>query len=143
MTVAKNSENPRHLWDIINNILHRTPAAALPKSNNVKYLCEHFAKYFCDKMRAIRAHFSNQVNDVPAVQKREIKNKKINLGAASANEVRKIIMKSASKSCDLDPIPTNILKVSLDILNKPLLKKGHVTPLPKKLNLHVNKLQKL
>ena len=36
--IDENSENPRRLWDTINNILHRTPAAALPESNNVKSL---------------------------------------------------------------------------------------------------------
>ena len=64
-------------------------------------------------------------------------------------------MKSASKSCDLDPIPTNILKALLDILIKPittiinlslesgtfplLFKEAHVTPLLQKSNLSVNK----
>ena len=108
--IDENSENPRRLWDTINTYLHRTQAAALPESNNVKSLREHFAKYFCDKIRTIRANFSNQVNDVPFVQKPKIRNKLFNLEPASEDEVRKIIMKSASKSCDLDPFPTNILK---------------------------------
>ena len=63
-------------------------------------------------------------------------------------------MKSASKSCDLDSIPTNILKALLDILIKPIttiinlslesgtfplsFKEAHVTPLLKKSNLPVN-----
>ena len=154
--IEENSENPRRLWDTINNILHRTPAAALPESNNVKSLCEHFAKYFCDKIIRIRANFSNQVNDVPSVQKPKIRNELLNLEPASEDEVRKIIVKSASKSCDLDPIPTHILKSLLDILIKtittiinlslesgtfPLLfKEAHVTPLLKKSNLPVNNL---
>ena len=140
----------------LNNILRRTPAAALPKSNNLKSLCEHFAKYFCDKIRTIRANFSNQVDDVPSVQKPKIRNKLFNLEPASEDEVRKIIMKSA-KSCDLDPIPTNILKALLDILIKPItaisklslesgtfplsFKEAHVTPLLKKSNLSVNNLK--
>ena len=70
--IDEKSENPRHFWDTINNILHRTPAAALPESNNVKYLCEHFGKYFCDKIRTIRANFSTCVNDLPSVQKPKI-----------------------------------------------------------------------
>ena len=56
--IDENSENPRRLnWDTINNILHRTPAAALPDSDNVKSLCQHFAKYSCDKIITIRANF--------------------------------------------------------------------------------------
>ena len=155
--IDENSENPRRLWDTINNILHRTPASALPESNNVKSLCDHFAKYFCDKIRTIRANFSNQVNDVPSVQKPKIRTQLFNLEPASEDEVRKIIMKSASKSCDLDPIPTNILKALLDILIKPIttiinlslesgtfpisFKEAHVTPLLKKSNLPVNNLK--
>ena len=66
-------------------------------------------------------------------------------------------MMPASKSCDLDPIPTNILKALLDNLIKPLttiinlslesgtfplsFKEAHVTPLLKKSNLSVNKLK--
>ena len=123
--IDENSENPRRLWNTINNILHRTPAAALPESNNVKSLCEHFAKYFCDKIGTIRANFSNQVDDdvdddVPSVQRPKIRNKLFNLEPASEDEVRKIIMKSASKSCDRDPIPTNILKALFNILIKPI-----------------------
>ena len=118
--IMGDSEKPRRLWDTINNILDRAPAAALPESNNVKSLCEHFANFFCDKIRTIRANFSNQVNDVPSVQKPKISNKLFNLEPASDDEVRKIIIKSASKSCDHDPIPTNILKALLEILFKPI-----------------------
>ena len=66
-------------------------------------------------------------------------------------------MKFASTSCDLDPIPTNILKALLDILLKPIttiinlslesgtfplsFKEAHVTPLLKKSNLPVNNLK--
>ena len=86
--IDENSENPRSLWVTINNILHRTPAAALPESNNVKSLCEHSAKYFCDKIRAIRSNFSDPVNDVPSVQKPKIRNKLFNLEPESEDEVR-------------------------------------------------------
>ena len=124
-----------------------------------KFLSEHFAKYFWDKIRTIRAISSNQVNDVPSVQKPKIRNKLFNLEPASEDEVRKITIKTARKSCDLDPIPTNILKALLDILIKPIttiitlslesgtfplsFKEAHVTPLLKKSNLPANNLKKL
>ena len=97
------------------------------------------------------------MDDVPSVQKPKIRNKLFNLEPASEDEVRKIIMKSASKSCDLDPIPTNILKALLDILIKPIttiinlslesgtfplsFKEAHATPLLKKSNFSVNNLK--
>ena len=39
---------------------------------------------------------------------------------ATADEVRKIIMSSPNKSCDLDPLPTTLLKACLDKLLYPL-----------------------
>ena len=97
------------------------------------------------------------MDDVPSVQKPKIRNKLFNLEPASEDEVRKIIIKSASKSCDLEPIPTNILKALLDILIKPIttiinlslesgtfplsFKEAHVTPLLNKSHLPVDNLK--
>ena len=58
-----------------------------------------------EKERSDPGQFFKSVNDVPSVQKPKIKK----IEPASEDEVRKIIMKAASKSCDLHPIPTNIL----------------------------------
>ena len=66
---------------------------------------------------------------------------------ATADEVKKIIMSSPNKSCDLDPLPIVLLKSCLDTLLKPItdiinaslrsglfpddFKHGHVNPLLK------------
>ena len=39
---------------------------------------------------------------------------------ASEDEIKKLILSSSSKSCDLDPIPTSVLKNCLDILITPI-----------------------
>ena len=39
---------------------------------------------------------------------------------ATADEVRKLIINSPSKTCDLDPIPTELLKSCLDVLLVPI-----------------------
>lgn len=70
---------------------------------------------------------------------------------ATIDEVRKIIMESPSKSCELSPVPTSIIKECIDsflpcvtlIVNKSLLqgefpnglKIAHVCPLSKKAGL--------
>ena len=69
----------------------------------------------------------------------------------TTTEVRKIIMSSPSKSCDLDPLPTILLKACLDVLIKPItdiinaslcsglfpedFKCAHVNPILKKTTL--------
>ena len=39
---------------------------------------------------------------------------------ASEDEIKKVILSSSSKSCDLDPIPTSVLKNCLHILITPI-----------------------
>ena len=50
------------------------------------------------------------------VQKPEIRSKMNVFERASEDEIKKLILSSSSKSCDLDPIPTSVLKNCLDIL---------------------------
>ena len=73
---------------------------------------------------------------------------------ASENEIKKLILSSSSKSCDLDPIPTSVLKNCLDILITPItdiinismksstfsqnFKEDHVRPLLIKTHLRKN-----
>ena len=54
--IAENLDNPRRLWNSINNILHRIPPPALPEFTSVKSLCDHFSRYFVDKIETIRFH---------------------------------------------------------------------------------------
>ena len=76
------------------------------------------------------------------------------LERASKDEIKKLILNSSSKSCDLDPFPTSVLKNCLDILKTPItdiidmsmetstfpqnFKEAHVRPLLKKTYLAKN-----
>ena len=76
---------------------------------------------------------------------------------ASEDEITKLILGSSSKSCDLDPIPTSVLKNCLDIIITPItdiinismetstfpqnFKEAHVRPLLKKTSLSKNELK--
>ena len=73
--IAGNSDNPRHLWNAINNILYRIPPPALPEFTSVKSLCDHFSRYFVDKIETIRSKFPDKVQNIPQVQKPEIRSK--------------------------------------------------------------------
>ena len=118
--IGENSDNPRRLWNLINNILHRIPPPALPEFTSVKLLCDHFSRYFVDKIETIRSKFPDKVQNIPQVQKPEIRSKMNVFEHASEDENKKLILRSSSKSCDLDPIPTSVLKNCLDILLTPI-----------------------
>ena len=55
--ITENSDNPRRLRNSINNILYRIPPPAQPEFTSVKSLCDHFSKYFVDKIEIIRSKF--------------------------------------------------------------------------------------
>ena len=46
--ISENSDNPRRLWNSINNILHRIPPPALPEFTSARSLCDHFSRDFVD-----------------------------------------------------------------------------------------------
>ena len=66
--------------------------------------------YFVDKIETIRSKFPDKPQTIPQVQKPEIRSKMNVFERASENEIKKLILSSSSKSCDLDPIPTSVLK---------------------------------
>ena len=145
--ILENSEDPKKLWNSINNILHRFPAPSLPENLSLKTICENF---FVDKTTIIRSKFpdDNELRNVhPSYDINFLMN---TLTLATEAEIKKLIMKSKSTSSDLDPFPTSLLKDCLDVLIEPItsiinkslqegvfpnqFKKAYIRPLPKKNN---------
>ena len=115
--ILENSDNTRRLRSSINNILHRFPPPVLPELTSVKSLCDHFSRYFVDKIETTRSKFPDKEQNIPQVHIPEIRSKMIVFEPASEDEIKKLIFSSSSKSCDLEPIPTSVLKNCFDIIN--------------------------
>ena len=73
-----------------------------------------------DKIETIRSKFPDKLQNIPPVQKPENRSKMNVFQSASEDEIIKLILSSSSKSCELDPIPTSVLKTCLDILITPI-----------------------
>ena len=112
--ISEKSDNPRRLWSSIKSILHRIPPPALPEFKLVISLCDHFSKYFLDKNEIICSKFPDKVHNISSVQK--IRSKMNVFERATEDEIKELILSSLSKSCDLDPIPSSVLKNCLDII---------------------------
>ena len=96
-------------------------------------------------------NFTNDIHNMPDIQSPTIKSGMTCFEPATADEVRKLITNSPSKTCDHDPIPPELLKSCLDVLLVPItqmvnlslisgvfpdiFKTSHVMPLPKKQSL--------
>ena len=118
--IAENSDNPRRLWNSINTILHRIPLPALTEFTSVKSLCDYFSLYFVEKIETTRSKFPDKVQNIPQVQKPEIRSKMNVFERESEYGIKKLILSSSSKSCDLDHIPRSMLKKFLDIIITPI-----------------------
>ena len=148
--IDENSDNPKKLWKTINNILHRTPTPSMPAAIDIKSLSESFSNFFIDKITKIRMNFRD-VKSLPKIESPKIVSPLTGFEAATTDEIKKLITKSPSKTCDLDPIPPDLLKSCLDVLLVPItqivnlslvsgtfpdiFKTSHVTPLLKKPSL--------
>lgn len=118
--IAEIGTDQKQLYKITNNLLGKDCGPIFPTLDNKEEMANEFGRFFIGKISTIR--------DQLAISKENL-----GLGELSADmifcgqpldcfalttetEVRKLIMRSAPKSCELDPIPTHILKQSIDVL---------------------------
>jgi hypothetical protein len=157
--IRKNANNPKALFKIINRALHRKEATPMPQHTSEVDLANEFSNFFKDKIHSIRDYLDNpQENsgsesswkDQPRFTTKLTKFKIL-----SEADVKKIVLKSPNKYCELDPIPTALLRECIDeilpilttIINLSLqlgnmpksLKTAIITPLLKKLGLELVK----
>ena len=149
--IHENENDAGKLWRAVNSVLHRAPNTSMPSTSDITTLCHSFSTFFVNKIGKIRMKFCDPKHNVPHIPPPEINFPMTSFEPATADEVKKLILSSQDKSCDLDPLPTKLLKSCLDILLTPItnivnlslesgsfpdvLKVSHITPLLKKPSL--------
>ena len=119
--ISNNSDNPRQLWNCINRTLHREASVSLPARDSINSLCNSFSKHFKDNITEIHVSFPVSASifniDFPVIHHPCTVFK-----PSSLTEVSKLILWSLNKSCQLDLIPTFLLKSCLHALIVPITK---------------------
>ena len=90
----------------------------MPEHTSSVALANGFKNYFRQKVDKIQETFSDEISGA-SVFDSDILDSDISLDnftSLSEEDVRKIIMRSKTTSCELDPLPTFILKQCLDEL---------------------------
>ena len=160
--VAEKSNDPKNLFQLVDTLIHGKQAApTLPEHTSLDELSNRFADYFTDKIESISLNLSHRQFDsfplIPPETLQETASTWTEFARVTAEEVAKVIQKSPSKSCSLDPIPTWLLKACLqvlcgtitDIINDSLssgtvpdsMKDATVSPILKKANIDQNELK--
>ncbi len=154
--IQENSDDPKNLFNVINKALHKKEDTPLPPGMSNEELANDFNEFFDGKIQTIRDNLDSTQNSItlkPEITKYTQQLTEFRL--LSQEEVKKLISTSANKHCELDPIPTWLLKeciddllplitqiinLSLQLGDMPLsLKKAIINPLLKKLGLELIK----
>ena len=151
------SDTSKKLFSVTGDLLGKEKVSPLP--NNIPHsdLPDTFSRYFSEKIQQIRRDLDSMSPAHVATTPPQIATKLFEFQPVSEDEVRKMIQKSAPKSCSLDPLPTTLLVEFVDDLIKPLtniinqsltagvfpeaFKTAIVKPLLKKPNLDQNVLK--
>lgn len=152
--IAENQNDTKQLFSIITTLLGKKKTTTLPADKPPSDLCSIFGNYFIEKIDNIRKNIPVHHDDVKHGKISDIPPVTTSIRAfrpVSTDEIKKIVASMASKSCDLDPMQTSLVKKAIQplgpvitgIVNKSLTsgvfpscyKEARVTPLIKKPSL--------
>ena len=106
MKIVECGSDSKKLFQLVYHLTDHKPEIPLPTRNSDKQLANEFASYFLNIVR-IRDELDDQPlyqpskNDIPEFN---------NFKEVSEDQVQRLVMKTKSKSWELDLIPTTLLK---------------------------------
>ena len=106
---------PAKLWQSLSKILRRDKELDNSSASPPALSADQFIQFFCHKVEMIRKDTENCPPPSPAPPRSTIP-ALMELKACTEDVVRRMILSSPTKSCTLDPIPTFLLKESVDVL---------------------------
>ena len=154
--ISECGKDSKKLFNIAGEMMGSKRNITLPQSTSQKTLAENFNNYFAEKITSIRDGLTANSNNEELGHAHDYDTQFSGtcldqFAPTTEQEVKKILSDSQSKSCELDPLPTDLLKKCIDpllpcitsIINKSLetstvpdsFKEAVVRPLLKKPNL--------
>ena len=110
--ITECEKDPKRLFVLTKRLMGDSGKVMLPSFTHPEDLAERFSEYFTTKITTIRHKISEEnppayeVSSEPAFDGTLM----TDFAEATEDEVRKLIARSPCKSCDLDPLPTWLLK---------------------------------
>jgi len=103
--VEQHSKQPRKLWKIIDSLLRRDTSVSVPPKTDLT--AELLSTYFDDKVNTMRQRFEQLPQQVIPRTCTTLLDK---FKTFDDDEIRRMIIASPSKTCRLDPVPSEIIK---------------------------------
>ncbi len=111
--ITEHATDQKALFNVVGTLLHKKEKAPLPTCSSTQELADRFANFFVEKIRKIQSSL-NTVEATYTSASHYTGAVLTEFPTVTAEQVRQLIMKSASKSCSLDPGPTWLIKNCLD-----------------------------
>ena len=114
--IAEISNNQKKLHRITSDLIGNKREVVLPSYQNEKDLSNRFCEFFLGKIDTIRSGLCASFGKMSGIRdflsvEHEFEGEHLHvLSPTTLDEVIKIILKALSKSCELDPLPTHLLK---------------------------------
>nr|XP_054750855.1 uncharacterized protein LOC129256716 [Lytechinus pictus] len=107
--------NQRHLFTVVDTLLHRKKESVLPVTSSDQILAEDFCQFFFNKVTKIRDDIDADLQLIQRVQQCESLPVPLmtDFAPASVSEIRRVVVDSPTSSCELDPVPTSLIKNAL------------------------------
>ena len=112
------SDGQKDLFKIVNELSNKKDQNVLPQYTSAQDLANRFASFFEDKIVKIRSRLASDEIVSTSVDELEVEKTPVppvwdEFAEVESEEVRKIVMGTKATTCQLDPIPTPLLKTSI------------------------------
>ena len=115
--ISENRNNSKALFRSMNKVMNRKKSNPLPEHNSSKELADEFCVFFKSKIDKIRERFDTDDDAAFEYDQSTVHSQLCGFEVIPDSVITSIIKTAADKSCDLDPIPTQLLKECLDLLS--------------------------
>ena len=118
-SILECNRDNKKLYKLASSLMGMKKENQLPECDSKEKLANQFAEFFIAKIQTIR----DKLDNLPVYDHKDSSPPKLsNLEPLTDEKVGQIIKTMPSKSCDLDAVPTSILKEALDLLLPTLVK---------------------
>ena len=115
--IQVNSSDAKRLFQTVNAAMYKRNSNPMPDHTTPQVLANDFLDFFQSKIAKIRENFTEQNSNPMIFDARKSISSTLNeLRPVTETDVIKVIRKSPNKSCELDPIPTYLLKTCVEDL---------------------------
>ena len=121
-TFTENKGSSKEIYNICNNLLGHNMPLPLPAYTNPATLAQSFNNIFNDKIDKIMAIIDDRNNNTLTIPAHLLELDEQSTSTLTCfrdmteDDIKNIIMHSPSKSCNLDPLQTTLLKACIDVL---------------------------